>query len=220
MFDIYHDSINGRIKNGEFLHAPPPEKEYKCNSHHYRCPEFSTIDWANSAVIFGCSNVFGVGVSEEDTLSNQLSRMIDMPVINMGIGSTSMEFSFYNSMILNNSHPTPKAVINLWTGSDRTTYYHTNMIYHKGSWCNRDPYMDAYNENENHSRVHALFFQMISKNIWVPKTKYFEASFFNHTANILGVHSPFWVDTGWDNLHPGPKTLYNLAVKIKEELWT
>lgn len=201
-----------------FLHAPPTSSEYNCNSNYYRCPEFDTIDWANSIVIFGCSNVFGVGVDDEDTLSSQLSRLTNMPVINMGIGATSMEFSFYNSMILSNSHPTPKAVVNVWTAVERTTYYFRNSINNHGSWNMNEKYMDAYNQADSHPQTHALMMQLISKHIWLPKTKYYETSFFGRTANLLGIYEPSWADCARDNVHPGPKTLYNLAVKIKEEL--
>jgi hypothetical protein len=215
---IFNDTVKERIKEGKFLHAPLTSSEYNCNSSWYRAPEFDTIDWANSAVIFGCSNVFGIGVDDEHTVSSQLSKLIDMPVINMGIGATSMEFSFYNSMILSNNYPTPKAVINIWTSIERTTYYFKNSIINHGSWNMNEKYMDAYNQTDSHPEVHALMMQMISKQIWLPKTKYYEASFFGSTTQLLGIPALVSEDLARDEVHPGPKTLYNLAVKIKEEL--
>jgi len=38
---------------------------YTVNSQGYRTEEFEKIDWAQSVVIFGCSTVFGTGVSDE-----------------------------------------------------------------------------------------------------------------------------------------------------------
>jgi hypothetical protein len=217
---MFKDSISKRIKDGKFLpiECPYPADMYTTNSEGYRTQEFDTIDWSNSAVIFGCSNVFGIGVDDDDTLSSQLSKMIDMPVINMGVGASSMEFSFYNSMILHKQYPTPKAIIHVWSALERTTYYFRNTLINHGSWNMNEKYMDAYNQTDSHPEVHGLMMQLISKQLWVPKTKYYETSFFGQTANLLGIYEPSWADCARDNIHPGPKTLYNLAVKIKEEL--
>jgi len=211
------DTVAARIMKGRFLPASSNLYMYKCNSDNYRTIEFDTVDWGNSVVLFGCSNVFGIGLSEEDTLSSQLSKLIDMPVINMGISATSMEFSFYNSMILSNSHPTPKAVIQIWTGLERTTYYLKNVTVNHGTWNMKEKYMDAYNQDDSHPETHAIMMQLISKQLW-SKTKYFEASFFSRTSKVLGIHKPSLVDAAKDNVHPGAKTCYNLAAKIKDDL--
>lgn len=214
-----NNSIIHQIHNGKFLTGSPGPFDIKCNSNGYRAPEFDTVDWANSVVIFGCSLVLGVGVEDEHTLSSQLSQLIGMPVINMGAGGTSMQFSFYNSIILNNNYPTPKAVIHAWTALERTSYYLQDQIQHHGAWDINDKQTTAYNQDETHPAVHALFYQMISKQIWSHKTTYYETSFFKHTSSLLSLPVPrSYIDLAKDNMHPGPKSLYNMAIKIKENI--
>ena len=47
---------------------------YTLNTHRYRAPEFDTIDWSKSVVIFGCSNVFGTSLDDNDTISRKLEK--------------------------------------------------------------------------------------------------------------------------------------------------
>jgi len=193
--------------------------EYKLNRYGYRTVEFDTVDWANSVVIFGCSNVFGTGVHEEDTLSSQLSTLINMPVINMGIGATSMEYALYNSIILNDKYPTPKAVIHIWSSFNRTTYYDVKNITNHGSWDVKvNGYMDMWSKEPSHALVHGLMCQMISKQTWIGKTKYYETSFFDDVVSKLQLPGLVWVDNARDLSHPGRLTLGKLAVQIKDSI--
>lgn len=57
---------------------------YTVNSQGYRCPEFDAIDWENSIIFFGCSHVFGIGLLDHETVANQLSLILNCPVINLG----------------------------------------------------------------------------------------------------------------------------------------
>lgn len=210
-----------RIKQGKFLPAPLiTESAYKCNSNNYRAPEFDTVDWANSVVIFGCSNVFGTGLDQEHTISSQLSRLINMPVINMGVASTSMEYSFYNSMILNQNYPTPRAIVQAWTSYERTSYYRDSDVFNHGPWTwgSKEKFMQAYSESESHAATHAIMMQMISQQIWRPKTKYFELSVFAGTAQLLGIHRPRLLDKAADGSHPGPATVSIVSQTIRQEL--
>lgn len=192
--------------------------EYKLNKQGYRTVEFDTVDWANSIVIFGCSNVFGTGVRECDTLSSQLSKLTNIPVINMGIGASSMEYSLYNSIILKEHKPLPRAVVQIWSSLYRTTYYNRKNVVHHGTWdIKSKEYMDLYSADPSHALVHGLMGKMISKQLW-SKTKYYETSFFDDTSNKLNIHSPIWLDTARDLSHPGRLTLGKLAEQIKNSL--
>lgn len=192
--------------------------DYKLNMHGYRTTEFSSVDWANSVVVFGCSNVFGIGIHEEDTLASQLSKLINMPVINMGAGGTSIEFSLYNSIILRNSKPIPRAVIHIWSNIDRTTYYHKRNIINHGPWSmQRNSYMDLYSTDATHAKVHATMAQMISKQLW-NDTKYYEASFFDDTSLLLKIPTVGINDRARDLMHPGKDTLAKLARQIAESI--
>ena len=193
--------------------------EYKLNKYGYRTIEFDTIDWSNSIVVFGCSNVFGVGLHEEDALSSQLSKLTNTTVINMGVNGSSIEYSLYNSMILNEHYPTPKAVVQVYSAIDRTTYYNKkNVTHHLAGNMQQGDYMNLYTTDPTHARVHALMYQMINKQTWASKTKYYETSFFSDKFNTLNLDIVKFQDYARDLAHPGRITLQNLAMKIKDKL--
>jgi len=200
---------------------------YTTNKHGYRTKEFDDIDWANGIVLFGCSNVFGIGLDDEYTISNQLSKLINKPVINMGVGASSMTFSLHNAIILRERHPIPLAVVNLWTTYSRTVYYNNNISCHCGSWNienDNNNYLKEWVRSDSHAQTHAIFASKTSKLLW-ENTKYFECSFFNETVKLLNCKSigiedndqPYQ-DLARDLAHPGIKTCYDTAVMLAEEL--
>lgn len=248
-YEFVWDDVPHRIRKGYFLHAGPEYRgefsgtdneslfkknlltqpddwfyrnnpiEYKLNKYGYRTVEFDTIDWSNSIVLFGCSNVFGTGLHEEDTLANQLHNLTNVPVINMGIGASSIEYSLYNSVILNEHYPTPKAIVHIWSALDRATYYNKKNIVHHGTW-NMTPnnYMDLFSADPTHAKVHATLAQMISKQLWSKKTQYYEASFFSNTADRLNVPCIATIDNARDFSHPGRLSIKKLALHIKDTI--
>jgi hypothetical protein len=110
---------------------------YNLNSQGYRAVEFDNVDWKNSIIIFGCSFVFGIGIDDDDTCSNQLSKLTDCPVINLGMAGGSPMSAWINSTILRQANVSPKAVIYLWPDSNRTSELLKNKkIQHCGPWTN------------------------------------------------------------------------------------
>lgn len=194
---------------------------YNLNSENYRTEEFSKINWSESVVIFGCSYVFGDGLTEEDTLSARISSILGRPVINMGVSGSSVAFNFHNSIILKNCYPTPKAVINLWTHSDRTTYFTHNKITHFGGWnIKKNTYGQHWCKHEEHGETHALLSSIASKNMW-KDICYYEASFFPNMAKLLECD---WLslanltEFSRDLQHPGRKTINKIANQITKKL--
>ena len=108
--------------------------QYTLNSHNYRTKEFNTIPWAESVVIFGCSYVFGIGASLDETIAAQLSSMIKRPVVNMGAPGSSATFSLYNSSILKKQYPKPAGIVFGWTSAARCTLFLSDSTVHCGSW--------------------------------------------------------------------------------------
>ena len=160
---------------------------YKLNSFGYRAPEFKDIKWEDSVVMFGCSNVFGTGLDEKDTIPYQLSELIGVPVINMGSQGTSIDFSLYNSIILKNICSKPKGVVHLWTHLYRATYYSENTPKTFGAWNSIDnkEYWNEWVKEHSHLVTHALFASMTSRHLW-NNTAYYEASVFDKTAQAIG----------------------------------
>ena len=176
---------------------------YKNNSQGYRTDEFDKINWAESIVIFGCSNAYGVGLSDEDTISSRLSEMTGRPVVNLGSGGSSMTFALHNSIILDDGYPTPFAVVYIWPDYTRVIEYNRSSIKNHGSW-NMEPnsLMDVWNKNSHHAKVNATFIQKTATLLWQNKSRYFEGSF-SGPNEWLGCKHFKNLDKARDLLHPG-----------------
>jgi hypothetical protein len=191
---------------------------YTLNSRGYRTKEFKTIDWANSIVMFGCSNVFGVGVDDEDTISSQLEKITGIPVVNLGVGGSSITYALHNSIILKDGYPTPRAVVQLWSDYTRTVYYERNQVQSYGSWnLEKNNYMDVWSKSKYHGATHGLIASMTSKHLW-SNTLYYQASFWNENAELMNCDFLKMIDTARDLVHPGIKTTRMVACKIADNL--
>jgi len=188
---------------------------YTVNSQGYRCPEFDKIDWANSIVILGCSYVYGIGIDDSNTIDKELSKLTNCPVINLGAGGTSIEFSLYNSIILRKLYPKPKAIVQIWTGINRYTIFNNdNKTMNQGSW--NFTIDDKYNTNINLS-MHGYLNTIASKQIY-RDTTYYTASYFTETCDIINCDSLHVIDYARDLLHPGIETNKQTAIKIYENI--
>jgi hypothetical protein len=190
---------------------------YETNSLMYRTVEFDTIDWSNSVVIFGCSNVFGVGLHTENTISEQLSRLINKPVINMGAPASSILYNLHNNVILRN-YPTPLGVVNMWTHYNRQVYYHAGEVRHLGAWkMDGDDYMDHYTRVEANPITNAYLNTMTARSLW-SHTRYYECSMFGDTSELLKCDHIKQTDYARDLTHPGIETAFTVAKLIRDKL--
>ena len=185
---------------------------YKYNSHGFRTKEFSDIDWNNSIVVLGDSNVFGTGIAEEDTISYQIEEITGIPTVNLGICGSAIDHAMVNSMILYNYYPKPKGIVQLWTSLSRYTNFEpdflTNFLpkdksfYKRIDWVTRSKlYID------------------IERSIWKNKVPRYEASFFKITQDhVDGVDKLRHVDYARDMEHPGSKSTKIAAEQIVKNL--
>lgn len=192
--------------------------QYDLNSLNYRTQEFDKIDWAEAVVIFGCSMTFGVGLASDETIDASLSKLIDRPVVNMGSSGTAMMFSWYNSLILDRNYPTPKAVVQIWSSSNRCTHFTPDKIFNYGSWNLDEPFNKEWNANQCHPDSNSLIIQMASQQLWKSKARYYEASFFGHTAELLDCDFLEHIDKARDMLHPGHESSKSAAEIIAGNL--
>jgi len=191
-------------------HYRTKEVTYQCNSDGYRAPEWSTIDWSNAVVVFGCSCTVGVGLAEDETVTAQLSSRLNRPVVNMGVSASSMKFSFINSALLSKHFPTPYAVVNLWTNIDRFTLFNENDIDHSGPWDNTEIYAE-FVKNQYHSMIEATYISTASKELWKHRCRYYSASFFDISAHYT---ESDWVsidNRARDLTHPGKESAKQMA---------
>ena len=193
---------------------------YTLNSYGYRAPEFKDVNWSDSVVVFGCSNTFGTGLDDSDTVTSQLEQIIKSPVINMGCPGSSIDYSLYNSIILKNICPKPKAVVHLWTSIDRTTYFLPERHRSYGGWSSQKDnlYFNEWAKETSNPATLAVFASMTTKHLW-SNTKLFEATIFQRTHEILNCkHLPpiFRYEKARDLSHRGRENT-QIAAKIIAE---
>lgn len=209
--ELFERNLKTQPEDWYYRHNPVT---YTTNSLGYRAPDFNRVDWANSVVIFGCSYVFGIGVDDTDTLPHRLSEILGMPVINMGVSGSSISYSLHNSIMLRDQYPTPKAVVQMWSGYDRTVYYHKKTLNACGPWnLNECEYARVWTDDPSHAETHAIIASKTSKWLW-KDTAYFEGSYFSDTARLLECDTVYSVDSARDLIHSGRKTHQQAALQI------
>jgi len=128
---------------------------YIVNSLAYRAAEFDTVDWNNSYIIQGCSAVFGLGIRDDnETVSSHLSRMVNAPVINLGIPGAGMMLQHINLIEMLEQDIKPKGVFILYPNMDRYPLWTENGILNVGSWSDKEHFTWMMNDN---SRMHNLY---------------------------------------------------------------
>jgi hypothetical protein len=200
--------------------------KYTLNSQGYRTQEFDDIDWSESVVIFGCSYIFGTGVTDEHTISYFLEKILNRPVVNMGIGGSSIQVAFHNSIIMEKKYSPPKAVIYVWTSLTRNTIYtKDDGIIHSGEWNNKELEFN-YVDIVTHNLLNILYI----RDLWKDKTKMIEYSPFKQTKNVIETvfsdkTNPMILNLPDKNLdrardlrHHGFKTNLMIAKEIAEQL--
>jgi hypothetical protein len=225
--DLYKQNLKTQPK--EWLYRSSPVR-YTINSEGYRTKEFKNINWAESVVLFGCSNVYGIGLDDNDTLAVQLENIIGVPVINMGQGGTSVNYNLHNSVILANGYPTPRAVVQIWPSYYRCVFYQNQSIDNCGPWnSDENSYMDVWNKNNSNPKINAIMAQTIFKQIWKNRTLTYECSFSYDSSELFKCQSyqnsdkarrgiPMYQDFARDLLHPGIQTVRRAAKDIASNI--
>jgi hypothetical protein len=212
--NLFRKNLKKQPKDWHYRHK---EVVYRCNSSGYRADEWDIIDWKNAVVVFGCSCTVGVGLAEDETVTEQLSTILNRPVINMGVSGSSLQFSFINSALLSKNFPTPYAVVQLWTNIDRFTIFKKQFIDHAGPWDDSAMYKE-YANNQYHSMTEARYISMASRELWKNQCKYYSASFFDQTAHYT---ESDWIEIdnqARDLVHPGRNSANQMAELIAKNV--
>lgn len=195
---------------------------YNINSRGYRAPDFQSVDWGNSIVLFGCSYTFGEGLPENDTISARLQAELGYPTINMGALGASIDFCHHNATILHAFYTPPKAVVFLWPAPNRcTVFYDDNWTGTVGLWnLHENKFMKYWFKNQHMQQMQQRLFQMSTQQIWQSSSIFYEASFFDSTVDILQCDKLNTIDYARDLQHPGHLTAEAVSKKIASELTT
>jgi len=144
--------LYNKINSGEFIPADPKnlhkankekfgnvwlytnqKMSYEINSEGFRAPEFNTVDWKNTVAVFGCSFIFGTGLSKHSTIPTFLQPKTKYNVINLGVEGLSNYGILYNLIQFKKKY-NPKVCLVLWTDSSRITYHTKQEDYHITAW--------------------------------------------------------------------------------------
>ena len=193
--------------------------KYFTNSNGYRTKEFKDINWAKSIVIFGCSHVFGVGVSEDETISYHLSDMAKVNVVNMGVPGSSPMFSLHNSLMMLESLPNPIGVVFGWSSYLRCPLYLNDKVVHCGSW-NEDiaSLGKSWRLFDSHAESFLKLTRINAIQLW-NKIRYSDFTLFPSNKNIIPECKFIKkVDSARDCVHSGTVTNEMIAKYIAESM--
>jgi len=201
-------------------HYRTKDVNYSYNSYGYRTQEFEIINWEQSIVIFGCSQVEGIGVSEDETINHYLSNIMNCPVINMGQSATSIWYSFYNSVILSKFYPAPRAVVHLWTDPARYTIKERDNIASINHCMplndRKSPFYMQWLKQAQNIEFHTNFITLAAECLWIGKSQY--AAFTTFSALSDQFKCIETIDYARDLMHNGPQTNKLIAEEIAKEL--
>lgn len=182
--------------------------DYKVNKLNYRAPEFDSVDWKNSYIIQGCSAVFGLGTLRDDQITSfYLSKLLDAPVINLGIPGAGMELQFVNTLEMLEAGIKPRGVFIVYPSMDRYTLYKNNEFENVGPWSDNKKLEWMLNDN---SRTHNLYLMRGYRMLWelagVPLCGEWSHHGNNQDFCKEVITWKEYLDFGFDNQHWGPKT--------------
>jgi len=203
---------------------------YFFNSNNFRTYEWKDIDWKNAIVLYGCSNTFGVGVAEDETLDKQLEKLTNKQVVNLGVPGGSNELIMYIAGMTIEKFEAPCAVVVNWSSTDRFTYYTDQKEYHAGAWDLQDPKKDERlkntqrlyiqrNLNPYNEVMHTWYHAKTTKALFKNRSRFISVTNFGHVSQYADVDELFLVDNNArDRLHPGPNVFKNMAEYIEKFL--
>jgi hypothetical protein len=190
---------------------------YTNNSNGYRAPEWDQVDWNNSVLVMGCSNVHGCGHDDEDTLPKRIERKINMPVVNLGANGTGLSFHVENTNILLAAGINPKAVVLMHPQPARFTYFFKsgfrNILPGRPDKLHRDMW-SYYAYDDNHINKMQEINSTVISNMWpCPVIKY-SFSWEDHIIAYPAVE----YDQSADDMHPGDETFDRLSSDIAADI--
>lgn len=195
---------------------------YTFNKQGYRCPEWDTIDWNNSILFFGGSDVFGIGVSDHDTCSYRLQQRINTPVINLGCPGSSPMFHWINSVRLRKYGATPLKVIYIWPPSARIPEfgkYPDHIVkFHWGPWFLRAGFGHSWVRHRYQGDYFLKETIDCCDVLWNCPVYHFytdlnKIHIYDYVTNSYEL--PQKIDTARDLLHPGIDTFRSWASYIE-----
>ena len=205
-------------------------KKYKekNNSYGYRCAEFDTYNWSDSILFLGCSHVYGMANTVENSIPYLCSKLLNKVSINMGISGGGPGTVLHNTYALIEKNYIPECVVILWPECTRHLYYMGHKmasgerVLLLGSWSDDqkrklwEPHVECC---ENYMTKAYLMQSAVNKAWQFAGTRVLNFNFkakgdvARDTVTIV-YPFPFFpepVDKARDGIHLGPETNLNYA---------
>jgi len=195
-------------------------ENYNTNLLGYRAPNFDQVDWANSYIIQGCSAVFGYGIDDDSqTISACLSRKLNKPVINLGIGGAGVQLQYMNAIEMLEKDQRPLGVFIVWPNIDRFVLMLDGLPENMGPWVTTGPtkkYVQwmAQDNSKYQNLYHVRAYKLLWKLAGIPLyevTHHKENKFCNKVITE-------YLDWGSDNQHWGPITAESVAEMLFQQV--
>lgn len=204
---------------------------YKVNSSGYRTHEWKDINWKEAIVILGCSNVFGIGVAEDEMVSTHLERLTGRQVVNLGFPAGSNQLIVNNAATLIEEFGMPYAVVINWSSLSRFRFFTERGYLEVGQWNapgdlvgTREIEVGDVNVSKLWEQLHLDRHNEMAINYYLGKyanvmfkdrTKFITTSYFPESAHFTRADSSIKIiPTARDRLHPGPENNIEFAEYI------
>ena len=135
-----------------------------------------------------------------------------MSTVNLGVSGCGPDLSTYNSLILHNHYPRPKAIVQMWSGMAR--YMESNL--NKGNRFIVPVHKDYCIRHDWESKNKLLV--ELERTVWEDKVPRYECSFFKDTSEKLNIDHLESFDASRDQFHPGYMSHQSAAKTIAENL--
>ncbi len=193
---------------------------YDVNSLGYRSVEFNQVDWANSYIIQGCSQVFGESTMDNNKIvSFYLSELLNAPVINLGVPGAGMDIQYINTLDILEQNIKPKGVFIVYPNLERYTLYSNDIPSHKGGWSEEE-FLKWI--SDGNSRKHNLNLVRGYRLLWkLYNIPLYEWSHLPENSDICKTdfewyRASYMSDRAPDGHHWGQKTIQGVAEKLFE----
>lgn len=179
--------------------------EYHWNELGYRSPSFENINWEESILLFGDSQMLGVGLDESECLRTLIAQQTKKQVVSLAVSGSSALFHWANSIKLKKwlGDINPLAIIIMWPTWERFFLGEYNSITHVGAWTKYN-WIAHFLENQNieiYNNASRDSFLNIWKNTFVIECKTKP----NDPWNVPSRVNDLIIDRARDGQHLGPK---------------
>jgi len=216
---LYNENLRKLPKDHKWRIWENKTLTYTVNRQNYRCKNWDEIDWTNSILIFGCSNVFGVGLDDTETISSNITNILNIPVINLGVSGSSAMFSWVNTTKICKAGIQPKAVVYVWTYPERVTVLGSdNLVINSGPWNSvHEPLSRGWIFHPSHSIEYLKYLVDSCNQQWSCKSYHFTLC--EKTASILPELGYLeTIDLARDRQHIGIDTAKHWASTISSHI--